>query len=114
MLPPPQPLREPGHIIGMPVADVETGGVEVIEVGVPAATAAAPSSNGSDVEMQLMRPSTAIASADQEAIASATCLLDLKCWQDLPPEEAGVHDNRWLLLVQRSDGQSPPDGQTQL
>ena len=60
-----------------------------------------------------MRPPNGLASTDQEAIASATCLLDLKCWQDLAPEEAGVHDNRWLLSVQRSDGQPLLDAQMQ-
>ncbi len=112
LLPPAQPAREAGHIIGMPEAEAEmNGGVVVIEVGAPVA-AAAPNPGGSDVEMQLMRPAAGLASADQEAIASATCLSDLKCWQDLPPEEAGMHDNRWLLSVQQSDGQPLPDGQT--
>ena len=111
LLPPPQPAREAGHIVGMPVAEMETSsGVVVIEVGAPVSAAAA-APGGSDVEMQLMRPATGL--ADQEAIASATCLLDLKCWQDLPMEEAGVRDNRWLLSVQRSEGQPMPDGQTQ-
>ena len=109
----PQLQREPGHIIGMPVADVETGGGQVAELGGTPATAATPSPAGSDVEMQLMRPPTALVSADQEALASATCLLDLKCWQDLPSKEAGVHDNRWLLSVQRLEANPPPDGQTQ-
>ncbi len=98
----------------MPEAEAETGGgVVVIEVGAPV-TAAVPNPAGSDVEMQLMRPAVGLASADQEAIASATCLSDLKCWQDLPLNEAGAHDNRWLLSVQRSDGQPLPDGQTQV
>ena len=83
----------------------------VIELGAPA-TAATPSPDGSDVEMQLMRPATATAGVDQEAVTDANCLLDLKCWQDLPPEEAGVHDNRWLLSAQRSEYQQMLHGQT--
>ena len=114
LLPPAQQAREAGHIVGMPIEEAETGGgVVVIEVGAPVA-ASAPIPGGSDVEMQLMRPAAGLASADQEAIASATCLSDLKCWQDLPVEEAGVHDNRWLLSVQRPEGQPSSHVQTQV
>ena len=85
--------------------DVEMGDVESSEVQAPAAGQTA-SLAARDIEMQTMQPATD--REEQTVNDSPNSLLGLKCWQDLPPEAAGVLDNRWLLSIQQ------PDDNTQL
>ena len=90
----------------MSADDVETGDVQVAEVSVPAVGQSA-SQGPMDIEMQTLHP--AISRDEQVVIDSQTSLLELKCWQDLPPAEAGVLDNRWLLSCQPSGDDPQPE-----
>ena len=67
------------------------------------------SQDAADIEMQTMHPETG--SEEQTVIDSQTSLLELKCWQDLPPEEAGLKDNRWLLSHQPSNDETQLENQ---
>ena len=84
------------------------GGVQSTPVSGPVARQT-DSQDAVVIEMQTMHPATHV--EEQTVIDGHTSLLDLKCWQDLPPEEADIRDNRWLLSASSSEDGTQLDRQ---